>query len=143
MPCILIVDDNASVLEAMDCYFRFLGYSVLLASSGPEGLRLAAAEPVDLVLLDIEMPQMSGLEVCRIIRENPALRHLPVIVMTGRLTREVAARAYATGASVVLGKPFDLTQLKKTLEKLLSAPVVEKENRREDEQHLDQDDDHP
>ena len=143
MPCILIVDDNPSVLEAMDYYLRAQGYAVQLALDGPTGLRLAAAGKVDLIMLDIEMPRMSGFAVCEAIRGDPALRHLPVVVMTGRLTREAAARALAAGASIVLGKPFDLPALKQTLERLLSVPVVQKIDQGQDDGDLDADNDHP
>ena len=143
MPCILVVDDNPSILEAMDYYFRAQGYAVQLAIDGPTALRVAAAGNVDLVMLDLEMPRMSGFEVCEAIRGDPALRRLPVVVMTGRLTRQASIRAMAAGASVVLGKPFDLTNLKQTLERLLSAPVVEKIDEGQDDEHLNPDDDRP
>jgi CheY-like chemotaxis protein len=124
MPSILVIDDNTAVLEAMDCFLRAQGYAVLLAENGPAGLRLAARQHVDLVLLDIEMPQMSGLEVCRLIRADPALRHLPVLIMTGRPTRDCFLRGREAGASLVVGKPFDLTRLQSVIAGLLSAAAA-------------------
>jgi len=64
MPCVLIIDDNSSVLQALEFFFQSEGYAVLGAPNGREGLRMAAENPVDIVLLDIEMPEMSGIAVC-------------------------------------------------------------------------------
>jgi DNA-binding response OmpR family regulator len=124
MPCVLIIDDNESILQALEFYLKFEGYAVLLAMDGSSGLRQAAGNPVDIVLLDIEMPQMSGLEVCAAIKGNPALCHMPVVMMTGRPTRDLVTRAVAAGAALVLGKPFDLENLRKTLAGLLGPATA-------------------
>jgi CheY-like chemotaxis protein len=77
---------------------------------------------VHLVLLDIDMPIMDGIAVCKAIRADAALRHLPVVMMTGRSTREIASRGLAAGALEVLTKPFDLDVLQATLAKHALAP---------------------
>jgi len=115
MPSVLIIDDNSSVLQSLEFYLQFEGFSVLLASDGASGLKQAAEHPVDIVLLDIEMPLMSGLKVCEKIKSDPTLRHLPVVMMTGRPLRDLVSQAIAAGAALVLGKPFDLDHLRKTL----------------------------
>jgi CheY-like chemotaxis protein len=128
MPSILIVDDNAAVLQALEFFFQSEGFTVLQAADGRAGLRLAMENPVDIVLLDIEMPLMSGMDVCKAIKDNPDLRHLPVVMMTGRPIRDLVARSHAAGATRVLAKPFDLDNLRKMLAELLApaglSPMV-------------------
>ena len=87
------------------------GYEVLTATTGPDGLRLARDEPLDLVLLDIEMPGMNGLDVCRALRSEPATVALPIILLTGRTeTRDVVAGLDA-GADDFLRKPYERAEL--------------------------------
>ena len=124
MPCVLVIDDNVSVLQTLDFYLESEGYTVLQAASGLTGLRLAADHPVDIVMLDIEMPQMSGLTVCETIKRTPTLRHLPILMMTARSTRDNLIRAKEVGASKVMVKPFDLDELQAVLANLL-LPAIE------------------
>ncbi len=124
MPCILIVDDNAAVLQALEFFFQSESYSVLQAADGETGLRLAMENPLDIVLLDVEMPLMSGMDVCRAIKENPDLRHLPVVAMTGRPIRDLVARSHAAGADRVLAKPFDLDNVRKMFAELLPPSAL-------------------
>ena len=130
MPRILIIDDQPSVLHALEFFFETEGYEVLLASDGPLALRLANETRVDIVMLDLEMPEMSGLDVCRAFKARPLLAQVPVVIMTGRPTREMIGRAHAAGADLVLAKPFDLDHLRKVFPELIaqaarSVPVPE------------------
>ena len=123
MPRILIIDDQPSVLQALEFFFETEGYGVLLASNGPLGLRLANETRVDIVMLDLEMPEMSGLDVCRAFKASPVLAQVPVVMMTGRPTRDLVARAQMSGADLVLGKPFDLDHLRKVFPELMARAV--------------------
>jgi DNA-binding response OmpR family regulator len=130
MPRILIIDDQTSVLQALEFFFATEGYEVLLASNGPLALRLANETRVDIVMLDLEMPEMSGLDVCRAFKTNPCLAQVPVVIMTGRPTRDMVLRAQASGADLVLGKPFDLDHLRRVFPEIIaqaarSVPVPE------------------
>jgi two-component system, OmpR family, response regulator MtrA len=134
MPRILIIDDNLSVLQAMEFFFETEGYEVLLASDGRLGLKLADESQVDVVMLDVEMPGISGIDVCRALRKNPSLAQLPVLMVTGRATREVIERATGAGADLVLAKPFDLDELRRAIPGLIaqaggSVPVPEVQDR--------------
>jgi CheY-like chemotaxis protein len=111
MACILIVDDNLSVQLTLEFCLQDAGYSVVLASDGPGALRTAAEEQVDLIILDLNMPLMNGLAVCQALKSNPALSHIPVVMMTSCPTRDAISRAIAAGASETMPKPFALTQL--------------------------------
>ena len=101
----LVVDDipsNRLIAEAM---LKQLGWSVLLAADGREALRVLESNVLDLVLLDISMPGMSGMEVCQKIRENRALVDLPVIAYTAHAQPEARRSFIASGFNDVLIKP--------------------------------------
>jgi CheY-like chemotaxis protein len=113
MSLLLIVDDNKSVRESLRFLLLRRGYEVVAAASGPEALALASERPVDGAMIDVNMPGMNGLEVCRALREQAerAGRKLPVWMMTGARTPGLARRSAECGALVLLGKPFDLADL--------------------------------
>ena len=79
---ILIVDDSADIVEFLADLLKATGYAIYTAGSGPEALEQIERERPDLVLLDVMMPNMTGHEVCRKIRENPATVFLPVVMLT-------------------------------------------------------------
>ncbi len=102
---VLVVDDipaNRIIAEAM---LRQLGWTVATASDGREALRALGASPFDLVLLDISMPGISGMEVCQSIRNNEALANLPVIAYTAHAQPEDRRNFIASGFNDVLIKP--------------------------------------
>jgi DNA-binding response OmpR family regulator len=121
MDRILIIDDTASVLAALDYFLRSIGYDVALAGDGRKGLELAAAYAPDLVLLDLEMPLMNGVVVCRALKADAALARIPVAIMTGQATQEARRQALAAGAGVVMTKPFDLEVLQATIARSIAS----------------------
>ena len=123
MARVLIVDDNSSVLHSLGYFLQATGHTVELASNGSAGLCRAVQPGVDLVLLDIEMPDISGIAVCRAIKSNPALRRLPVVMMTGRFMQEIVNSAMAAGAALVMSKPFDLEELSATIARFVPARI--------------------
>jgi CheY-like chemotaxis protein len=122
MARVLIVDDNASVLHSLGYYLQSAGHTVELATNGSAALCRAVQPGVDLVLLDIEMPDISGIAVCRAIKSNPALRNLPIVMMTGRAIQEIITGALAAGAALVMAKPFDLAELSRAVARFVPAP---------------------
>lgn len=115
MKRLLIVDDELAIVEALQDILSVEGYDVVTAFNGAEGLqRMTAAKP-DLVLLDLMMPVMDGREMLRRMREDAALRDVPVVVMSaGRISdeeRRTSAR--------FLAKPFELDLLLDTISELL------------------------
>ncbi|MGE3841345.1 MAG: sigma-54-dependent transcriptional regulator, partial [Vicinamibacterales bacterium] len=102
---ILVIDDEAAIRESMRMILEYEGYDCLLAPSGPEGLAQADQGDPDLVLLDIKMPGMDGLEVL----ERLKARHdgLPVVIISGHGTVTTAVEAIKRGAFNFLEKPFD------------------------------------
>jgi len=119
MPCVLIVDDDLSVQLTLEFCLQDAGYSVILAGDGPAALRVAAEKQIDLIILDVNMPQMNGLAVCKALKSNPALSHIPVVMMTSCPTRDIVSNAINAGALEVMPKPFELSQLYTTVSRNL------------------------
>jgi CheY-like chemotaxis protein len=103
----LVVDDIASNRMVAQAMLEKLGWSVLTATGGPEALATLANMPCDLVLLDISMPGMSGMEVCQRIRANAAWADLPVIAYTAHAQIEDRRNFIASGFNEVLLKPVN------------------------------------
>lgn len=122
---LLVIDDNKSVRDALLFLLERRGYRTLGAESGPEGIALARSEAVDGVLLDVNMPGMSGLAVCRALQALAAEtgRALPVWMMTGARTPELTRTALEAGALVLLSKPFDFADLFRRFDEAL-GPVA-------------------
>jgi CheY-like chemotaxis protein len=123
MARILVIEDSAAIRQAMAVCLPGVGHSVVMASDGEMGLELADAQSVDLVLLDVEMPRVNGLVVCETLKRDPARRHIPVLMMTGRPTPEILAHARQAGALMILEKPFTLDELLDALSRHLPAGV--------------------
>lgn len=107
---ILAVDDTPTNLEVLEAILVPRGYQLARAGSGPEALASVAREQPDLVLLDVVMPGMDGIEVCRRLREAPATRFLPVVIVTANAGQE-RGRALEVGADDFLTKPIDRAEL--------------------------------
>lgn len=107
---ILIVGDEPDIVSIVEFRLKLVNYSVVTAFSGEEGLEVAAVEKPDLILVDTNMPGMNGHEMLERLRADPALKHIPAIVLTARHEDEDIA-APARGASDHLTKPFDFRQL--------------------------------
>jgi len=115
---ILVVDDNPEFLKFLgqDVLPQY-GYETLLARSGREGLRLMSEEKPSLVLLDVQMPDISGLEVLEEMQEQ--CLELPVIMMTAHGSESVAVKAFQLGATDYLIKPFDLSLARVAIDRQL------------------------
>jgi putative two-component system response regulator len=110
-PLVLVVDDVRANRELLDGYLAALGYDVREAADGQEALDAIDAREPDLVLLDIEMPKLDGLEVCRRIKAHPTRRLVPVVLITARSDRATRLAGVAAGADDFLTKPFDAQEL--------------------------------
>jgi CheY-like chemotaxis protein len=116
MASILLVDDVESVRMALGYCLDELGHSVICAEDGAQGLRAAGEAPVDLVLLDVDMPRMNGFEVCAALRADPRLCRLPVVMMSGRASPDLESRARTNGARALLRKPFGIEDLRSAID---------------------------
>ena len=102
---ILIVDDNPSMREMMALMVRRMGYSVATATTGTEALVHLRAQRMDMMLLDLKMPDLDGFEVCRVVQRDATLQHLHIIITSARDTLEDKATCFALGAADYLTIP--------------------------------------
>ncbi len=108
---ILIVDDKTDNIEVAASALAPEGFTLLFAQSGADCLRIAEKEQPDLILLDIMMPEMDGVETCRILKENPATAHIAVIFLTAKIDDETLSNSFAAGGDDYISKPFSSTSL--------------------------------
>ncbi len=118
MKTVLVVDDEAAIRQTLSQLLTYEKYRVLTAPNGPQALAVLDTEPVDVVLLDIKMPEMDGFEV--LDRMSAAGRETPVIVVSGHGNIETAVEAVRKGAYDFLEKPLDRSRLLLTLENCLA-----------------------
>ena len=116
---ILVVDDTARNVKLLADLLAVKGYGVVTAASGREALILVEAEQPDLILLDVVMPEMSGYEVCHKIRDNPATRMLPVVMVTALDPAEERVKGIDVGADDFLTKPINQGELLARVKSLL------------------------
>jgi DNA-binding response OmpR family regulator len=105
---ILVVDDEEAIAEAVRARLGSEGYRVIVASDGPDAIALHAAEQPDLVVLDLMLPGMDGLEVCKEIQRE---RWTPVLMLTAKTEEADKVAGFAVGADDYLTKPFSLREL--------------------------------
>jgi len=118
---VLYIEDNADNLLLVRRALEARGYRVLEAEDGISGLAVIAQEHPDVVLLDINLPDVDGYEVVRRLRSNPASRALPVVAITAKALPGDAERALAAGCDLYMSKPIAVRALWTTLERLLST----------------------
>ncbi len=116
---ILLVDDIAINLELQKAYLQGSGYDVILAMDGEEALRKVYEEKPDLILLDIMMPKKNGYEVCRLLKNDPETRFIPVIMVTALKDIEDKIKGIEAGADDFISKPFNKTELMARVRSLL------------------------
>ena len=110
-PLILIVDDNIASLDIMQTRLTANNYSVITAADGEEGLAMAREKQPDLILLDIMMPKMDGLEVCRRLKKDPSIPFIPIIMVTAKTDSKDVVAGLESGGDEYLTKPLDHTAL--------------------------------
>ncbi len=108
---ILAVDDESDVLLIIKTALQSEGYEVSTASNGPDALVSARENPPDLVLLDVMMPQMTGFEVLRALKDDDKTSTIPVIMLTGLSERSKIQEALASGTTFYIVKPFEFHDL--------------------------------
>jgi two-component system chemotaxis response regulator CheY len=116
---ILTVDDSASIRMTTKITLTGAGYSVTEAVDGRDGLAKAMAGNFDLIVTDLNMPNMNGLDMIRALRQSPAHTGVPIIFLTTESDAEMKTQAKAAGATGWITKPFDPEQLVKIARKVL------------------------
>jgi len=116
---LLVVDDEEDLLELIAYNLKKEGYHVLTCDNGKEGIRLAGEYKPDLILLDIMMPGMSGIEVCRLLKQDVALRHTPIVFLTAKVDEKIEVQGLDLGADDYLSKPISTSKLKSRIKAVL------------------------
>ncbi|HEX7666846.1 MAG TPA: response regulator [Polyangiaceae bacterium] len=133
---ILAVDDDDSYLQEVSALLRGEGYDVVLARSGEETLALLGAQPVDCILLDLQMAGMDGAETCRRIKDAPIVRDIPLVMLAQEDDRESMMRALEAGAEDFIAKTSELDVLKARVQAQLRRKQFEDEARKVREELL-------
>ncbi len=116
---LLLIEDDADLVQSLRLALRRENYSIDHALSGLEGLTKVVEEPPDLLLLDLNLPDMDGLSICREIRGNAATRDLPIIMLTARAQEHDRVLGLDLGADDYIVKPFSVRELKSRIQALL------------------------
>ncbi len=121
MPRVLIADDNQQNAELLEAHLDGTGYETRITANGDETLRAAAEWRPDVVLLDVMMPKMSGFEVCKRLRADPATKDVAVLMVTALDQSTDVERAVEAGTDDFLTKPINKTELLLRVRALLEA----------------------
>ncbi|BBH68756.1 hypothetical protein ACTI_54410 [Actinoplanes sp. OR16] len=122
MTSVLVVDDDPAILQIVEAVLRSGGLDVSTCSTGRDGLLAAHSRVPDCAVLDISMPDMTGLDVCRALRDDASTADVPVLLLTGRGQWLDVASGFDAGADDYLVKPFTAQDLLLRVE-VLTAPV--------------------
>lgn len=118
---VLIIDDNRDTADSLVSMLNLLGYQAKVAYGPVVGITKFTQRFPDLILMDIHMQGMDGVEVCRFIRRDPRTSHLPIILMSTDTQSALVAEARAAGANAFLPKPIDLEVLEQTLREVIAT----------------------
>ncbi|HEV8073834.1 MAG TPA: response regulator [Opitutaceae bacterium] len=118
---ILVIDDQHLIRDLLTQLLEAEGHHVMVAASGREGLVVARVLPFNLILLDVDMPGLNGLEVCTELKRGAETAHVPVIFISGRRSTPEIQQMTAVGAAGFLPKPFLFEQVRRTVNRILEA----------------------
>lgn len=130
---ILAIDDEEHILELLSYNLQNNGYRVKTAETGEEGLEILKSEPVDLVLLDIMLPGMDGMEILKHIRRNPQTAELPVIMLTAKNEEINKVLGLEVGADDYISKPFGIYELMARVKAVLRRSKTTQEKKTENQ----------
>lgn len=118
-PIILLVDDNTEMLDYLKGSLQ--SYQVVTATNGKIALDIMKTQPIDIVLSDVMMPEMDGLQLCKLVKRNIQTSHIPVILLSAKSSLEDQTSGIDVGADDYIGKPFSLSLLKGKINNILKA----------------------
>lgn len=119
MARILIVEDNSDMREVLQRQLRLIGYTVVSAENGYEGVERAIAEKPDLILMDVMMPGMDGWQASRALRANPTTKDIPILAATAMFRRADLNACLEAGCNGYIVKPFTITELDRRIRELI------------------------
>src|ERR1700690_1590515 len=118
-PVILCVDNSQIILTVLEAILVPSGYEVILSENSETALDIISRQKIDLVLLNVNMPGLSGFEVCKRIKEDKRYQNIPVMLMTSLTSKEEHIKGIEAGAADLISKPFDQTELLNRISVLL------------------------
>ena len=116
---ILIIEDHPATVEMIRILLEVEGFEVAVAYNGISGLEKVSSEKPDLILLDVMMPEISGLDVCRELKNKEETKKIPVVIVSIKATEENVKEGMEAGANDYIGKPFDPRKLIDTINKYI------------------------
>ena len=122
MSLILIVEDNEKNMKLARDVLQVKGYTTLEAVSGEDGVKLAVEQKPDLVLMDIQLPGMNGIEALRVLRANPVTAEIPVIAVTASVMQQDRKQITEAGFDAYVGKPINLKEFLDAVRTALEGP---------------------
>jgi signal transduction histidine kinase/ActR/RegA family two-component response regulator len=122
---ILLVEDNTANIRTLSSYLTAKGYRTILAENGKEAIEIVGRSPPDLIVMDIQMPEMDGLEAMSWIRNDPQFAQMPIVALTALAMEGDREKCLAAGANEYLTKPVKLKQLSATIQQLLKEGISE------------------
>ncbi len=128
LPQIMVVDDDADTVSILARHLQREGFVAIEAASGAECIKLAREHPVDVILLDLMMPEMDCFQVCRKLKENPSTADIPVIMVTARDDLDARAEGMRLGVSDFLAKPVFRRQLANRIRAQLNMAATARAN---------------
>ena len=120
MATILVIENNPTNLQLLSDVLELQGYSIYQAVTAPAGIDLARSKMPRLILMDIGLPGMNGLEATRILKQDPATKDIPIIAVTAHAMRGDRELALAAGCDEYITKPIDIHMIAETVGQLLS-----------------------
>ncbi len=117
---ILVVDDSATVRKFVSVSLSMQGFRVVTAEDGMDALEKLPREHVDLIITDLNMPNMDGMELARTLRSNPLYQELPIIILTSLVEKSLKTESEKLGINSFLNKPFSLEKVQYEVAKYLS-----------------------
>jgi DNA-binding response OmpR family regulator len=116
---VLIADDEPNIVVSLEFLMQESGYDIRTAVNGDEALKTAREFRPDLMLLDVMMPVKNGYEICRAVREDPALKGMKIVMLTAKGRELEVTKGLAIGADAYVTKPFATRELLETVKRLL------------------------
>ncbi len=123
---ILVVDDEVYIVHILDFSLGMEGYEVVTALDGEEALAKVKSEQPDLIVLDIMMPKLDGYETCRILKSDPEVKHIPVILLSAKGRNVDQQMGFQVGADDYITKPFSPRKLVERIKLILGQPSTQR-----------------
>ncbi|UCD56391.1 MAG: response regulator [Candidatus Hydrogenedentota bacterium] len=118
---ILVVEDNVMNMELAVDLLQIQGYEVFSAKTGQEALEISNREQLDLILMDVQLPGMDGLEVTKKLKQNPKTSHIPIVALTAYAMKGDEERILRHGCTGYISKPIDTREFPKAVEKFITG----------------------